>query len=396
MRLRTARGKPALLCYCANVHPGETLDDVRAALHRYARPIREALGVPQMGVGLWLSRGALDQLHEEGPTGLDRLRDGLAEDGLFVFTMNGFPYGNFQADVVKRDVYHPDWSTRQRQRYLVELAETLAALMPDDISDGTISTLPIAHREEAGSDIWPQALEQICELADDLARLRQQTGKSIRVCFEPEPGCLLETTSDAVKMFQDRLPAIARRRNMAPDVIASHLGVCFDTCHQAVAFEDAAVSLGALRAAGVTVGKIQLASALVVHEPDSPAGRAALTRFDEPRFLHQVRAQLDDGALGAVDDLPAALAVPRPIPADRPWRVHFHVPIHRDLVGELGTTRSFLRDTLAAVADWDVLPHLEIETYTWSVLPPGERPVDDDGLVAGIADELRWVRKELT
>lgn len=393
MRLRTAPGRPALLSYCANVHAGETLDDVMLALRRYAGPIREALGVPELGVGLWLSRGALDQLRQ---VGVEVLRRTLAENGLFVFTMNGFPYGNFQAEVVKRDVYHPDWSTDERRQYLLHLAETLAVLMPEDIADGTISTLPIAHREEAGSDIWPLALAQICGLAGDLSRLRERTGKSIRVCFEPEPGCLLETTDDAVKMFRERLPDAARQAGLGPDVIQRHLGVCFDACHQAVAFEDAAASLASLRAAGVTVGKIQLASALVVREPDSVAGRSALVRFDEPRFLHQVRAQLDDGALAAVDDLPAALAAPRPIPTDRPWRVHFHVPIHRELVGELGTTRPFLRDTLAAVASWDPPPHLEVETYTWSVLPPGERPTDDAGLIAGIAEELRWVAKEIT
>jgi hypothetical protein len=141
----------------------------------------------------------------------------------------------------------------------------------------------------------------------------------------------------------------------------------------------------------VEVGKAQLSSALVVPEPGSAEARRALQAFDEPRFLHQARARRDDGSLAAVDDLPLAGA----LPSDRPWRVHFHVPIHRPLVGALGTTRDFLESALAELRTWERLPHLEVETYTWSVLPEGERPRDDEGLIAGIAEELRWVQEQV-
>jgi sugar phosphate isomerase/epimerase len=389
MRLSTARGKPALLSYCANVHPGETLEDVRGALRRFAGPIRKTLAAKELAVGLWLSRGALSELRR---VGVGRLREALVEDGLFVVTLNGFPYGNFHSEVVKRAVYHPDWSTKERRLYLVELAEVLAALLPDDVGEGTISTLPLGHRQEAGEDLWNRSLESLCAVTEDLARVWETTGKSIRICLEPEPGCLLETTADVLRLFREAIPEACRRHRVSPELVRQHLGVCFDTCHQAVAFEEPAAALNSLREAGVVVGKIQLATALVVPKPATLVARSSLARFDEPRFLHQVRAQLDDGGLTGVDDLPLCGS----LPSDRPWRVHFHVPIHRELVGELGTTRPFLREALAAVAEWDTLPHLEVETYTWSVLPPGDRPENDAGLVAGIADELRWVTQEVT
>jgi hypothetical protein len=139
------------------------------------------------------------------------------------------------------------------------------------------------------------------------------------------------------------------------------------------------------------VGKIQLSSALVVPEPASLTSGALLAHFDEPRFLHQVRAHLDDGRLAAADDLPLAGSLPR----DRPWRIHFHVPIHRAIVGDVSTTRDFLEQALDSVARSEMAPHLEVETYTWSVLPRGERPHDDASLVQGIADELAWVRARL-
>jgi sugar phosphate isomerase/epimerase len=337
---------------------------------------------------LWLSRAALTELRAEG---LDRLRDALADEGLFAFTLNGFPYGNFQAEVVKRRVYHPDCGTDERRTYLRELAEVLSALLPDDLEAGTISTLPLGHREEAGPDLETRALDQLCRLALELAELRDRTGKSIRVCLEPEPGCLIETTPEALRFFTEALPEAARRHGLAEPVWQEHLGLCFDACHQAVAFEDAAASLRALRAAGVVVGKAQLSSALVVHTPGSPEARRRLASFDEPRFLHQARAQRDDGGLAAVDDLPEAGR----LPDDRPWRVHFHLPVHRALAGELGTTRDVLEAALAELRTWDRLPHLEVETYTWSVLPEAERPRGEAGLIDGIAEELRWVRERV-
>jgi sugar phosphate isomerase/epimerase len=385
MRIRTAEGREALLTYCANVHAGETLSDVLEMASRFAGPVRCRLGVAEMGLGLWLSRTALTELRAEG---LARLRDALADEGLFAFTLNGFPYGDFQAAVVKRRVYHPDAGTEERRTYLRELAEALTSLLPDDLDAGTISTLPLGHRGEAGLDLEARALDQLCGLAQDLARLRERTGKSIRVCLEPEPGCLIETTPEAVRFFTEALPDAARRHGVEAAAWQEHLGLCFDACHQAVAFEDAAAALRSLRAAGVAVGKAQLSSALVVRAPGSAEARRLLAGFDEPRFLHQARAQRDDGGLAAVDDLPEAAQ----LPADRPWRVHFHVPIHRALVGELGTTRDFLEAALGELRRWDRLPHLEVETYTWSVLPEGERPRDDAGLIEGIAEELRWVR----
>jgi sugar phosphate isomerase/epimerase len=351
--------------------------------------VRARLALERMAVGLWLSRPALDELVSAG--GAARLAGELAGRGLEVFTFNGFPYGDFHAPVVKRAVYHPDWSTRERRDYTAALAEILALAMPPDLEQGTISTVPLAHRGEAGPDTEAAALAELCGLSVDLARLADRTGKRVRVVCEPEPGCLLETTSDAVRWWTEALPEAARRTGVPVDVVRDHLGLCFDTCHQAVAFEDPHASLDALAAAGVPVGKVQLSSALVIPDPHAQAGRDALARFAEPRFLHQVRARRKDGGLAAADDLDQVGELPA-----GPWRVHFHVPIHRAVVGEVETTREFLRGALAWLrAPGRPLPHLEVETYTWSVLPEGERPRDLASLCAGIAAELAWVAAEL-
>jgi hypothetical protein len=377
MRVPTPAG-PALLGYCANVHPGETLADVLTSLRRFAGPVRRALGVGEMGLGLWLSRRALRELQAAG---VGVLRDAMAAEGLVAFTMNGFPYGNFQGEVVKREVYRPDLSTDERRQYLLELAEVLCALLPADVAEGTISTLPLGHRDEMVGERLDQATRQLAGLAADLARLRDRTGRAVRVCLEPEPGCVIERTPQAIQFFTERLPTAGTPR----DVLDAHLGVSFDTCHQAVQFEDPRASIDALAAAGVRIGKVQLSSALVVADP--AVSRHELRPFDEPRFLHQVRCRDAQGSVFGFDELADADR----LPTDAPWRVHFHVPIHRELVGALSTSRSFLEEALSRVVSRVPVPHLEVETYTWSVLPEGERPADDEGLVRGLAAEMRFV-----
>jgi len=386
MRITTRSGAGALLTYCANAHPGETLDDVFDAIRRFAGPIRSELEVEAMALGVWLSAAALRELG--GRDGAPRLRDALAREQLFAFTFNGFPFGNFFADVVKHDVYRPDWSTESRRDYTHELAHVLAGVLPDDLFEGTISTVPLAHRKLAGSATEAEALRNLCRLAEDLARLRDRSGKSIRVCLEPEPGCLLETTGDALSVFAEKLPEIALRGGFSTEAVFHQIALCFDTCHQAVAFETAEESLAALSRAMVPVAKVQLSNAVSIPDPRDPDARAALERLDEPRFLHQVRARRSDGSIAGVDDIDAVAE----LPDDRPWRAHFHVPIHRDRLAELETTRGFLEDAARVLADRTEIPHLEVETYTWTALPHGDRPDGDAELIAGIADELRFAR----
>jgi hypothetical protein len=155
-----------------------------------------------------------------------------------------------------------------------------------------------------------------------------------------------------------------------------------------VQFEAPDAALAQLGDAGVPVVKAQVSSALRVPEPGGAAGRAFLDAFAEPRFLHQVR-ECVHGAVAGTDDLPEALG--GDLPAESEWRVHFHVPVH----AAEHTTQDELTATLAALAGGPapVTRHLEVETYTWGVLPDG--PGGDDGLVEGLAAELAWTRDRL-
>ncbi|MEU7823477.1 metabolite traffic protein EboE [Catellatospora sp. NPDC049133] len=365
MRLRDADGATVHLAYCTNVHAAEDFDGVLSQLDRFAVPVRERLGVDLLGLGLWLAAPVARALAEQ-PELRGRLRRELTARGLETVTLNGFPYKAFQAPVVKHDVYLPDWTDPRRLRYTLDLALVLAELLPDDAARGSISTLPLAWREPWDRRRFGAAKAQLDELAAGLARGE----RPIRVALEPEPGCVVESTDQAVAA----LSAVA----------SEHLGVCVDLAHLACGWEDPVDAVAKLKAAGVAVVKVQVSQALEVEDPD--AARQVLAAYAEPRFLHQTRSSAGE----RFDDLPQALASDAP----GPWRIHFHAPLHAAALDPLRTSSTVLREGLAALLTNSDCDHFEVETYTWDVLPPSARPTDDAGLAEGIAAELAFARDQ--
>lgn len=366
-----------LLSYCTNVHPAEDFDGVVRQLREYAGPIRRRAGLETLGVGLWLPAGLARQLAGNAE---DRaaLRNVLDAEGLQLHTINAFPYGGFHNEVVKLDVYKPTWAERERLEYTLDCAEVLAALLPDATA-GSISTLPLAWRESWTRDDDDAATAAFAELSSRLWDLRERTGKTVRVAVEPEPGCVLDTVADVVGWLAPRI-----QRGVDPEFV----GLCVDTCHLAVSFADPAGAVRQIDAAGLRIVKVQASAALHVTDPSDPAARDALAGFVEPRYLHQVRESQPAGIVPA-DDLDEAL---RDLPGENAWRVHFHIPLHHVPAAPLETTVDVLRQTVAEV---DRLPygpevHLDIETYTWSVLPGASVGITD-----GIAAEIAWAKSNL-
>jgi sugar phosphate isomerase/epimerase len=352
--------------------------------------VRQLRGLKRMACGLWLAAPTAEEL-VKNPERLSKL---LEAAGLFLITLNGFPYGDFHGDRVKEDVYAPAWDSPDRLAYSLDLALILARCLPPDRRVGTISSLPLGWRPDWTPARHASALTQLCRLAGDLYDLSIQTGKQIRLCLEPEPGCVIETIEQAVTLFTQDLPATALALGLDQAKVRDHLGLCLDVCHQAVMFEDTNQAMAALTAAGVGVGKVQISSALSI--PD--AARTDLDRllapFAEPRYLHQVRARTPDGNLVGRADLPQALS---DLPRSGAWRIHYHVPIQdTEPAHGLGTTQAAIGATLDQLAaHTEARPHLEVETYTWQVLPAERRPDGPAALALGLASELAWLEGQL-
>ncbi|MDK0524949.1 metabolite traffic protein EboE [Streptomyces sp. ML-6] len=381
MRLHHPDSTTIHLAYCTNVYPAETLDGITAQLTGHAEQVRRHLDTDLVGLGLWLPADVAHHLAAH-PDDTEKLRRTLTARGLETVTLNGFPYRGFHTPVVKRGVYFPDWSEPSRLTYTLNLARVLAALLPQDAARGSISTLPLAWRTPWTGVQRSTAARHLDDLAAGLKQIEAETGRTIRVGLEPEPGCVAETTAQAAH-------AIAG---------ADHdwIGLCLDACHLAVQHEDPHDAVAALTAAGVPVVKLQASSALVADTPADPESRRALHSFTEPRFLHQVREQLPDGTLRGCDDLAPALA--GALPGHAPWRIHYHVPLHDQPEPPLRNTSDALQETLRATLGGPhaLTDHVEVETYTWDVLPPGLRPTGAPGIAAGIATELEWTHGELT
>lgn len=356
------------LTYCLNVHPGETLADIEAAITGPVRKIRALLNVQQsFGIGLRLSAVAANELLPR----LEAFKALLKQEGCYVFTINGFPFGTFHGEAVKEMVYAPDWRTHDRYDYTCKLADILAELLPDGVT-GSISTVPGSYAE------WVQSYEEMEEVqlgivkaATYLAALKKQTGCNIILALEPEPDCLLDHCDNILPFF-DELDDLATVKAM------KHIGLCFDTAHAAVAFEDPTEALLKIQDAGINIAKIQVSSALIADET------TCLEPFAEGVYLHQTRCRDSDGELEFFPDLPEALASG----LTAQWRTHFHVPLYFERNGPLSGSAPELQGAFAELLASGICPHLEIETYTFNVFPKDFAIPD---LPESIAAEYRWL-----
>jgi sugar phosphate isomerase/epimerase len=396
--MRPGGSGPAHLTYCTNIHPGETWEEIRRNLSSHVLRVK-ALVAPRgsFGVGLRLSAEAARTLAT--PAALDELRAFLAGHDLYVFTINGFPYGRFHGTRVKEDVYRPDWLEEERLDYTDALASTLASLLPPGLS-GSVSTVPGCFRPRVEQkDALPRMADRLIRHAAALVRLERDQGKRVILALEPEPFCVFETVAETVSFFEERLFAEAASARLAAltglgkpaaeAALRRHLGVCLDACHAAVEFEDPAEGVRRLRSAGIEIAKLQVSAGLRV-EPPSDANRAALGPFAEDVYLHQVVARRGRD-LRRYPDLGEALADPAAAEADE-WRIHFHVPLFREELGPFRNTQGFLRDLLGLQAQEPFATHLEVETYTWHVLPEEFRGQD---VADDVARELRWTLEAL-
>ena len=389
--------------YCCNVHGGTTLDEVKRNLDRYACAVKQQVSPDStMPVGLWLSESAIAALGDESPARIsatNEFGDWLVARGFDPFTFNGFPLGDFHQDVVKHEVYLPTWAETSRLDYTKKLAVVQSMLLArSGIEPGfqTISTLPLGWPPvakeflfEEGSDFLKQCAANLHALAKFLATLKSEQGNHVMVCIEPEPGCIFDSCGEIVRFFREYL--LDCDSALAAQTLA-HIGICHDVCHSAVMFEDQATAVAAYKDAGIRIGKVQVSSAIKVNfqggDDEAQEKLKQLSQFSEPRYLHQTSIQCPQSGSRFYEDLSMAIENEK-VPSGE-WRVHFHVPIFADRLGEIETTQSEIDAFLAAMKEQETqIGHFEVETYAWNVLPEEHREISGD-LASGIAEEMRW------
>ena len=305
----------------------------------------------------------------------------LQQHNLYVFTINGFPYGPFHGTPVKTHVYRPDWRDAHRLAYTNQLADILAALLPEGV-DGSISTVPVSYAAWMQGDAdLAAATENLRAAGRHLVELQARTGRTVRLALEPEPDCYLEETTGAIRFFNEVL--------LSGDgaALRPFIGICLDTCHLAIQFEDPAESLRRLSDAGILIPKVQVSAALRV--PDPERVRARLQPFAESVYLHQVKSRGEAGC-HSYPDLPEFLAAEHAESVEA--RIHFHLPLYFKGDEELGTTHGDLTAEFFALARSRGIEQFEIETYTFDVLPAALR---ERGVVDSIVAEYDWLLPRL-
>lgn len=382
-----------LLSYCTNIHPAESWAETLGALEKHVLGVRDRLLISghqsaqqPFPIGLRLSARAAYELLEDDH--LDRFKDWLQANHCIVFTINGFPYGAFHGTAVKEKVFQPDWTSLERVIYTQNLFKIIAELAPKS-SGGSISTLPGSHKSfHADESLIRKNLIEMAYFIEDLAQKHQV---DLHLGLEPEPIGHFENTEETLAFFE-RL----HRDANSPAIIQNRIGLNYDCCHFAIEFDSAKHSLDSIALqAGIRLSKIHLSNALSLN-PADPAALAAIRKFDEPTYFHQVIARRPNGTLERFRDLPvffAAIDSGTLQPSDfAEARVHFHIPLDAQPAAPLGSTHSQVEETLQW---WLKHPttchHFEIETYTWGVLPQNlQRPVEEQ-----IAAEFHWVLEKL-
>ena len=385
--------KAGHLTYCTNIHAGESWQDHFAALKNHFPAIKEKISPnSSMGMGLRLSNEASIELIKK--ENLSEFKKWLKDQDAYVFTMNGFPYGGFHRTVVKDQVHTPDWATEERVEYSLRLFHILTALIPEGM-DGGVSTSPLSYRlwfttQEQTSKARDIATKNIIRIIESLIQIHQSTGKLLHLDMEPEPDGLLETGNEFIEWFENDLlpagiPIIKSKMNVsshkAEELIKEHLRLCYDVCHFAIGYEDHQATVNHLAEKGIKVGKIQISAALKAgmnsSENDRKSIRQDFEKFNEPVYLHQVVAKTRDGELLRYPDLSETLKE-KDDPLVNEWRAHFHVPIFAEKFDLLSSTQDEITEVLSLQKKRPFTNHLEIETYTWEVLPQDLRlPLQD-------------------
>ncbi|PIB25248.1 metabolite traffic protein EboE [Maribacter sp. 4G9] len=389
------------LSYCTNIHPGQDWESTFSSIKEHVPGIKESVSPDgPFGLGLRLSNKASEELALGNH--MTEFKNWLQEEDVYIFTMNGFPYGNFHRERVKDDVHTPDWTTKERLIYTQRLFEQLSVLVPIGINGG-ISTSPISYKHWFASEMekdsaFKKGAEHMVQIAKQLFELEQKTGTYLHLDIEPEPDGFLENTDEVLAFYSDYLIPIAQQElsqtldkdaSQLEELVKRYITICYDICHFSLAYEHPGETFAKFKEAGIQVGKIQVSAALKILFKCKNREEVwkVLEKFNEPVYLHQVTEKIGD-RVKTYNDLPIVLEAKKEVDE---LRAHYHVPIFLERFGALDSTQDQILDTLDYLKKDSLTEHLEIETYTWDVLPEGLK----EDLSHSIVREIEWLKSHV-
>jgi len=399
-------GADTHLTYCTNIHPGETWDEVFKSLQEYSLGIKKEFSPDKpFGIGLRLSQISAATLLKEGK--LQEFKEWLLANDLYVFTMNGFPFGDFHDTVIKDNVHRPDWRTLERINYTQDLFEILTFLLPEGM-EGGISTSPLSYKlwfesKEALEKVKSETCSSLMRIVVQLAEIKERTGKLLHLDLEPEPDGVLENTQEVIDFFNDYLLSeglleieekLKCTSDEARSYILTHLQVCYDVCHFALAYEKPEEVMQQFEKHGIRIGKIQISAALKCEKSSKVSvteQQECLRQFDEPNYLHQAVVKQKDGKLKHFSDLREGILAMNAVDFEE-IRTHFHVPV---FVSDFQVLKATQTDIIEALELWkktNYSKHLEVETYTWTILPENLQT----DIASSVVRELEWVHEQIS
>jgi hypothetical protein len=389
------------LTYSTLVHPGDTWEDMWNSLITYVPKVKARVSPNDpFGVSLRLSASSANTL-ANSPAEREKLKKFLADNDMYLYTVNAFPYGPFKNTVVKEQVYEPDWRSEERTQYTINVADVLADVVPENV-EPSIQSAPLGFKPNVkGKADVDSFTQHVLRVTAHLVHLAQTKNRTVRLALEPEPYCFLETTEETIDYFTDHLYTGKAATELAKltglpiaeafIALRTHVGIVFDICHQALEYEDISVSLQRLVDAGIPIFKLQEAAAMRVPRVTQKIVDT-LHRYAETIYLTQTM-QMKNNQITRFLNLEDAFKSWKDDPSEQEWRIHFHVPVFLDDLGEFGTTRFAIEDALKFHKANPLSRHLEIETYTWDVLPDNLKTGD---IVDYVCREIEWVRGQLT
>ena len=366
------------LAYCTNIHRGQSWAETLNTLKQFTLPVRDRIAEGQpYAIGLRLGERAARELSESET--LRNFRKWLDKNNCYIFTINGFPYGTFHGGRVKELAYIPDWTTRERFHYTSRLFDLLGELVPAGI-EGSVSTVPGSFKPLIKTAAQVKKMRENLWLAvDHIDRVSQRTGKTLHLGLEPEPCCYLETSEETLRFIEDM-----RTDRPGDERLQKYLGVNYDCCHLAVEYEEPSAAIQRFTSNNIRISKLHFSSAMKVVPTEQ--ARSALQAFVDPVYFHQVVARKQDGTLIRYLDLDEALATHNA--DEQEWRIHFHIPLHAKPTSVFDTTADHLLGVMDLLAkNPSLCSHIEMETYTWEVLPPELKNLD---VVGQLSAEYHW------